>query len=372
MRITMLVPELGLGGAERSLVRFANQLSRLGSEVSIIVFRKEVGVEALRLLPRVKVHTAACDSTSNPLLWFLVRRWLKVLRPEVVIGWSTYANMVALITQSPAWRTIVVERNYPPQLFDARWTNPVRRFIVLRLMRTAYRSADMVAANSSHSLKFLRRFVGTRPMYGQFRNCIEEVELGSSGDRITELSSWPSPRIVAVGRLAHQKGFDVLLRALARVRKAHDWQVVIVGDGEERERLQRLAAELGVSESVTWMGARRNPIPFYEAAEIVVVPSRYEGFPNVLLEAMALGRATIASDCRTGPAELTQNGKFGALVPVEDVEGLAREIERLGSDPAARAELGEGARAWVRQNYSSDVVSTQILELIMNCVRQRR
>jgi glycosyltransferase involved in cell wall biosynthesis len=151
--------------------------------------------------------------------------------------------------------------------------------------------------------------------------------------------------IVAVGRLVELKGFDVLIRAVARLPREVGARLVIVGEGEARPELERLVRELGVSDRVDLVGARLEPWPEMSRARVVAVPSRSEAFPSVIGEAMALGRPVIAARCSQGVVEYLENGRSGLLVPPEDVEALGAGLARLLGDEALRSRLAaEGLR----------------------------
>ncbi|MFC0465292.1 glycosyltransferase [Kineococcus gynurae] len=145
------------------------------------------------------------------------------------------------------------------------------------------------------------------------------------------------PRIVAVGRLARQKGFDVLLDAFARARGAGlDAELVVVGEGEEREALEAQAAELGVADRVHLPGHVPDAQTIIAGADLFVLSSRYEGLGLVLLEALAHGVPVIATDCPTGPRHVLDDGRHGELVPVEDADALGRAIRRHFERPQDR------------------------------------
>lgn len=372
MRIAVIAPSLVVGGAERSLIKFLQAVSPEVDRIRLISFSAP-GADVAEPLPEnVELATLGGRASSSPILWVRVGRLLRVMEPDVIVGWSTYANFVAALTARvvPKARLIVSERIYVPDMFGRNNVSPLRRTIVLGLMRVLYRHADVVTANSGRSVRFLRQYVGGPP---HFRLLPNTVDIAALDARATEAipilhEASGAPRLLAVGRLVHQKGFDVLLRALAIVRKDYpDWSLVMVGDGPERDSLRALASSIGVSDAVRWLGQVGNPFPYFRWANIVVVPSRFEGFPNVPLEAMSLGKAVICSDCRTGPRELTVNGRYGRLVPVGDAVALAREIVALGAAPVIRESLGASAREHVGRTYDMSAVRRQYADVLGMC-----
>jgi glycosyltransferase involved in cell wall biosynthesis len=160
------------------------------------------------------------------------------------------------------------------------------------------------------------------------------------------------PAVVAMGRLHPQKGFDTLLRAAARVLPRYpEWSLTILGEGSERPALQRLMAELSLTERVQLPGRVRVPGPVLGQAEIFVLSSRTEGFPNALCEAMARGLAVVATDCPSGPADIITPGTDGVLVPVDDPGALAEALEILMEDHNLRLRLQQQAPE-IRRRYA--------------------
>jgi glycosyltransferase involved in cell wall biosynthesis len=151
-------------------------------------------------------------------------------------------------------------------------------------------------------------------------------------------------RIVALGRLSHEKGFDLLLDAFARVAAQHpDWTLEILGDGEQRAHLERQLVDLQLQTRVRLAGWVESPLRRLQAAGLFVLPSRYEGFPNALLEAMACGLPVVSFACESGPQEIIRHEVDGVLVPPADVPALAAALGRLMSEAATRERLGRRA-----------------------------
>jgi GalNAc-alpha-(1->4)-GalNAc-alpha-(1->3)-diNAcBac-PP-undecaprenol alpha-1,4-N-acetyl-D-galactosaminyltransferase len=145
--------------------------------------------------------------------------------------------------------------------------------------------------------------------------------------------------------LSHQKGFDLLIEAFARLTpKYPGWELRIIGEGTDRAALERLATERGVALRVRFCGWLNDPQPVLAGSELFVLSSRWEGFPNALLEAMACGVPAVSFDCDSGPSEIIRDRVDGLLVPPDDVSALASALDHLMDDAALRREMGDRAR----------------------------
>jgi glycosyltransferase involved in cell wall biosynthesis len=161
-----------------------------------------------------------------------------------------------------------------------------------------------------------------------------------------------APFVVAMGRLCPQKGFDVLLSAFAKVaRDIPDVRLLVLGKGEERGRLLGMAVALGVRKRVDFPGWLPNPHAILSRAAVFVLSSRYEGFPNAVLEAMACGVPVVSTACPSGPREILDGGA-GMLVPVDDSKAMADALENLLEDPGLRVAMASRGRARVEERYS--------------------
>lgn len=176
-----------------------------------------------------------------------------------------------------------------------------------------------------------------------------------------------APLLLALGRYHRNKGFDVLLHALAQVPGAHLW---LVGEGEERPRLEMLCADLGLVERVRLIGWQRDPAPYYAAADLVVCPSRYEPLGNVVIEAWAQGRPVVAA-AAAGPAGLIEDGRNGLLAPVDDADAMAITLRRLIAAPAEARQLAEGGRAAYLAGFTEAAVVARYLDLLQAITRSR-
>lgn len=202
---------------------------------------------------------------------------------------------------------------------------------------------------------------------------IEVVENGIDSAEISALAAEPlrlelpdRPIVVGLGRLSHEKGFDLLIRAhaTALANGAPPHQLVIAGQGPELERLQGLIAELGAGETVTLAGFLPNPYALLARAELFVLSSRWEGFALALAEALALKVPPIAADCPAGPAEVLGSGRFGDLVPVEDVPALAHAISAHLREPARLREAATAGASHVADRFGADHAAAKHLAIL--------
>jgi glycosyltransferase involved in cell wall biosynthesis len=170
--------------------------------------------------------------------------------------------------------------------------------------------------------------------------------------------------IVAMGQLIWQKGFDLLLDVFARVSKTDkNWNLIIAGTGIMRDELHQQVKKLGLEDSVFFLGHVRNPFAIFAKCDIFVLSSRYEGFPNVLLEAMVCGLPPVSFDCPSGPGEIIQQGINGFLVPPEDIKSMGNTLYELMKDEELRVDIGKEASK-VRGRYTPDKIMKQWDKLI--------
>ena len=227
---------------------------------------------------------------------------------------------------------VVSERNDPArQSLPAPWP---------RLQRLLYRRADVVTANTEGVLHGLVAMPQLQRLE-LLPNPLPALALQPA----TAAAAARPAGFVSVGRLVHQKGLDLLLEAMARCAgPSASWPLVLVGDGVERPALERLAVATGLAGRVQFAGFQRDPLPFLLDASVFVLPSRFEGMPNALLEAMAAGLAVIVSDASPGPLEVVEHRRSGLVVPAGDVEALASALAELAADPQLCRALGSAAR----------------------------
>jgi glycosyltransferase involved in cell wall biosynthesis len=210
-----------------------------------------------------------------------------------------------------------------------------------RQIERHYPRLDLVSVLTERDADDYRSLLGNRVRIERVPNAVPDPGSYRTGD---------AKVVVAAGRLTRQKGFDLLVDAYAQVARRHpDWQLHIYGSGPERDRLLAQIRRLDLGGRVRLMGYTDRLSVQMSRAAIYVMSSRVEGFPMVLLEAMAVGLPVVSFDCPNGPADLVRQGSNGTLVPAGDVRGLADALSAVMADPGCRARMGEAARATARQ-----------------------
>jgi GalNAc-alpha-(1->4)-GalNAc-alpha-(1->3)-diNAcBac-PP-undecaprenol alpha-1,4-N-acetyl-D-galactosaminyltransferase len=346
--VLLVIGSLQGGGAERQMADMANYWVAKGWKVVLATWCGREVTDFYPLDARVSRVTLATHGDGgarrsrmreNIARVVRLRTLLKSLRPQAAVSFMTESNVLTILAGvGLKLRVAVSERVQPASHSAFPWTWRVLR-------RVVYTWADAIVAQTQDAARWLEQ------------NCRAAVIVIPNALRdMPEAAVEREELIVAVGRLTHQKGFDLLLRAFAKIAPGFaGWRLAIVGEGAERENLQRLRDDLLLGKSVEFVGQTPDVVDWMARAGLVVQPSRLEGFPNVVLESMGLGAAVISADCPSGPADLIEDKVNGRLVPVEDMEALARIMAELMSRPGERARLGRAA-AGVRQRYRQDSV----------------
>jgi glycosyltransferase involved in cell wall biosynthesis len=225
-------------------------------------------------------------------------------------------------------------------------TGPHQRFwgpALRSLARRAYRRADALIATSQGVAEDLARILAPpQPPIVAIPNPVPIAEIEEKARAPLAhpwLASGAPPILLAVGKLKRQKGYPTLIRAFARVRARRPVRLLILGEGEERRKLERLARELGVERDVALPGFAENPWAWMARASVLAHSSAWEGFSNVIAEALACGCPVVSTDCASGPSEILDHGAFGTLVPVADDRALAQALLESLEKPRDPARL---------------------------------
>ncbi len=373
MKLALVISTLTAGGAERVISLLASYWAGKSWSVTLITL-DEPSSDFYQLHPDVKRIGLGLMAESLSLgasvrhNWRRVQKLRQVIKaesPEIVISFVDTVNVLTLLaTRGLGLPVIISERTEP------RHHNPGRMWPGLR--RLTYPWADAIVAQSASVCQWLRHLAGKRPVCTVIPNPINPDILEGQDTPSGETAPTAGPRdrrlIMSLGRFSQEKGYDLLIKAFALIALDYPrWDLLIIGDGPERDTLRQLAAELDIGPRVHFPGRLKNPAMLLSQADLFVLPSRYEGFPNALLEAMACGVAVISFDCPSGPREIIRDGVDGLLVPSENIQGLSAAIARLMTDDDLRKRLAAKALE-VNERFSLEKVGKRWEALLTRCL----
>ena len=320
----------------------AEGLVNRGYRVDLVLGKKQG--EYLEQVP-AKVNLIDLRVKKLLLSLNLVGAYLKKQKPAVLISANERVNIVALLAKkiyrSKTKLIISVHVNNTEQM--ARQGASIYRKIIIRLARWTYKWADSVVAVSEGVAADVAALFSVPPE--KIHVIYNPIINSNLGDKINEPVEHPwfkqekCPVVIGVGRLNRQKDFLTLIKSLREIKKViADTKLIILGEGQQRRELENEIKMLRLEKDVYMPGFVENPYSYLKNSSVFVLSSAWEGFGNVLVEAMATGTPVVSTDCPSGPAEILKNGKYGPLVPVGDANSLAREVVAILKDPPA-AEL---------------------------------
>ncbi|KAG1400358.1 hypothetical protein G6F59_013185 [Rhizopus arrhizus] len=267
---------------------------------------------------------------------------------------TTASVLSVLASYGLGCRVIATEHTHPPsQTLSGLW---------LRLRRLTYPRAARVVALTRGTAEWIEQHVpGSR--LAVIPNPVH-WPLPRAEPLLTPVSGNGRKRLLAVGRLHADKGFDLLIQAFATLAPSHpDWDLVILGEGDERAALEAQVGKAGLASRISMPGRAGNVGDWYDSADLYVLTSRFEGLSNTLLESMASGLAAVSFDCDTGPREIVREGIDGVLVrPNGDVPALCKALADVMGNDAARQRMAQAATD-VRARFSATRVLQQWQEL---------
>ncbi len=358
MRLTLVISTLHAGGAERVMATLANAWVRRGDGITLITLGpadddfypldsrvRRIGLNLLKSTRGIADRfRTSCRRISA------LRQSVRTTEADAVISFVERTNLLTVLATRGLRLPVIVSERIDPR----REPSPPG----LRLLRRVlYPRADAIVVQTLSVHAWARR-VAPRGRVAVIPNPVAPpAKFWSPAKR---------PKIVAVGRLHRQKGFDLLIEAFARIASRHpQWSLEIFGEGPERAPLELLIQNLRLTDRVTLRGVVSDINPHLVEAGLFVMPSRYEGFPNALVEAMACGCPVLSTDCPSGPAEIIRADHDGRLVPPENVSALADGMSRLMTSEADRRCLGANAST-VLERFGID----RVLELWDGLIHQ--
>jgi glycosyltransferase involved in cell wall biosynthesis len=335
--VAIYIPELVGGGAQVSMTRLAHGLGRKGVDVSLLVHRARA--PRVAGAPNARVIDLGVKHSLTALPGLV--RYLRQQRPDVLVAAFPHNNIVAVAARwlSRAPVSVVVTEHTPVSMQLEVMRGPRYRALPW-LLPLAYRRSDAVVAVSRGVRDDLAGILGTpAPRLHVIYNPVLPENWQALADEPLE-HAWfadrSAPIVLSVARLSPEKNPAALVRAFARLRqRLPGVRLMMLGDGPERAALSSLIVSLGLKDCVHMAGWVDNPFPYMRRADLLVLTSNFEGFGNVLVEALACGTNVVSTDCPFGPAEILQGGAHGELVPLGEPERLSAAMEQVLSRRSA-------------------------------------
>jgi len=341
-RLIICIPSLRLGGAAKIALNLCEYYSENQTDVTVLLTGVLASEQVFGGVPEGVNVVVFPEQGGNRLVRFIrkifwIARQFKKIKPEAILA----VRHDATVPSSLAWKL-----SGKPGRFYIREINPIsktlnRHPVMVKLIRAAYASANGIIANSSDvgaSLK-QKNWLPANRIYVIDNPVLTRSFFAKAALPVNDswLSTSDVPLIVTIGRLQKMKAHEMLINAFNIVKKQVNCRLMIIGEGEEQQALENLIDRLDLRSSVRLAGGMENPYPYLRAAELFVLTSVYEGFGNVLVEALSQGKKIVSTSCVGGPAYILNHGEYGTLVPVGDTEVLAQAmLEKLKAniDPA--------------------------------------
>jgi glycosyltransferase involved in cell wall biosynthesis len=335
IKVAFFLQDLVGGGAERVMLTLAGGFADRGYDVDFVLVRPQ-GQHLASVPPNVRIVTLGTRRTAYSIL--RLAGYLRRERPQALLSALVHVNIAAILATRLAGggpRVIVTEHNQATEN-AARARSPIIR-LAHRAIGWLYPLADEIVAVSAGVAESLTAYSGLdKHKVRVIHNPVVTPALHDKA-MATPMHAWFAPGqppvILGVGRLTAQKDFVNLLHAFAIVRRSRPARLIILGEGPDRAALRDLIDRLDLAADADLPGFDANPYAYMSRAAVFVLSSAWEGLPTVLIEAMACGTPVVATDCRSGPADILAGGRFGELVPVADPAALAAAILRTLERP---------------------------------------
>jgi glycosyltransferase involved in cell wall biosynthesis len=379
IKIIFILVNMGDGGAERTAINLLNHLQQYGIDAKIGLIKKEGDAYSVPNRQIIDIP----ESHNEKLFKFLSKLRVKKLdflyyiyriksiisfeRPDVIMSFNygphfaTYFALKLIKGEKPIW--IVREGTNAAFELKNNWK--------YRLLPKVFNSADGIIA-ISNGIKdgLMHNFNIISEKIEVIYNPVDLVDIKEKSKNY--LKNLPQkPYLLAVGRLVYEKGFDILINAFRDIAMNYNINLVILGEGPLKSVLKNQVLSLNLGDRVLFMGFQKNPYPFFSSAEAFILSSRSEGFAHVIVEALACRTPVISSDCKYGPNEILQNGKYGILYPPEDITALREAIKYIHKEKNIRINFSETGYKRAK-DFDAVTISRQYAEYIKNVYYKKK
>lgn len=352
MKVVLLVSSLDQGGAERVATSLCNAWSKRGDEVTLVstysgggnaFFEISRDVELIYLADIVGVRRKNILTYMHRMR--ALRRLITERGPDVIVSFLPNVNFAAILSSAFTGIPLIISERSDPTSY-----RPEK--VIGTLCRLSYRFADMLTVQTDSVAAKVSSFY---PGLKKVRTVPNPLPVDLN--RRVPRTATRRKVLLSLGRLSSEKQIDKLITAFSKVAPMFvEWDLHIYGDGPLKEDLASRIKDDGLSDRVLLKGSTKAPWSVMAESDAFAMTSKYEGFPNALLEAMGIGLPCVAFDCPSGPREISRNGKDALLVPLDDLSGLVSALAKLMSDEVLRISLGKQATESVMKRFSLPVV----------------
>ncbi|NCU32179.1 MAG: glycosyltransferase [Candidatus Moranbacteria bacterium] len=358
--IAIILPSLAGGGAERVALFLCNKFCKRGLLVDLVIINND-GPLSFLVPKEARLIILNCKKPIRSIIKLV--KYIKKAKPLSIFSFLTHVNIassIAKIISCNKTKIVLSERIDINFIFSKEKYN-FDSFLTKILVSILYKRANSIIAVSEGVSESIRKNLKFPPQNTEvIYNPIDfEKILLLSKDEINFPWKDNLPIIISLGRLTSQKDFSCILEAFLITKQRHPSHLVILGEGEQRELLHQLSEQLKISDDVWLPGFQDNPYPFLARSSLYVLSSRFEGLPNVLIEALALNIPIVSTNCPSGPKEILANGKYGRLVPVGDPIALAEAMDKSLSGDHPIFDQKEAL-----QRFDPELITDQYLEAL--------
>lgn len=334
-KVAIVLGQLGTHGPSLIRIQIATELANRGFKVDLVLGSESSGFKD-KIPSFLKVHILYAVRPREFIL--KLKSYLNSEKPDGVIAssWPYSVSTIIAVRLFARGTNVVVSEHadFRTNIESSGEFSSKDAWLIKNISRYIYNRADKVVGVSQGVVDGLIAVAGinrekTTTIYNPLRVLNGGVALPVEEQRLRDQFWSPnSVKILAVGRLALQKDYGVMLKALSLLKNKGNFKLIIVGDGSLRSHLQEKAVRFGVDDIVLFAGATHSVSDYYENADLFLMSSSSEGFGNVIVEALSFGLPVVSTDCQSGPAEILDFGKYGILTPVGDAEALAAGIKQ--------------------------------------------
>lgn len=347
MKLCFIIYSLGNGGAERVLSTLTNYFIN-NYEITIITFNNEKSF--YKLDERIKIVSLNSNKNSNNIFYAIknnintiikLTKEIKTINSDVVISFMTTSNILSILACKILNKPIIISERTNYDFLSSKIWKKIRKIV--------YPFCNHLVVQSNYDLE----------KYSFVKN-VSIIENPLFINDFTEQIQRKN-YFLAVGRLDKVKGFDMLIEAYSKLDTT--WKLIIIGEGNERKVLEEQIKRLNLSHKIELLGRKNDVEKYYMEAGVFVLSSRMEGYPNALVEAMACGCPAISFDCKTGPANIIDNGMNGILISSDDICQLVEAMKKLQLNKELRNTLSQNA-TMIRTKLDIENIASQWLQII--------